>query len=117
MAQWKIAHPYRASAPEFRGSVSFAIIALAATAAVVFVRVIPSPLLLPTLSVVLLTVAGGLALLAWRLRIRRRPDRVDLWDLAGACAFIGFAAGMLSQPEHVLDLFGGAGSAPSRAVS
>ena len=26
------------------------------------------------------------------------------WDVAGALAFIGFAAGILSNPEHVIHL-------------
>jgi hypothetical protein len=34
------------------------------------------------------------------------PDRqcphVTLWDVSGAYAFVGFAAGMLSEPEHVM---------------
>jgi hypothetical protein len=33
-----------------------------------------------------------------------------LWDVAGAYAFIGFAIGMISKPEHVLQLFGVAAS-------
>jgi hypothetical protein len=78
------------------------------------VRLIPAPLLLPSVSVVLLGFAGVFALLAWRLHIQRRSDRVDLWDVAGACAFIGFAAGMLSQPEQVLDAFGSTGMTAQR---
>jgi hypothetical protein len=28
------------------------------------------------------------------------------WDVAGALVFIGCAAAMLSEPEHILPLFG-----------
>jgi hypothetical protein len=95
------------SAPAFATSVTFAIFALATIGpALVLGWVTPAPLFLPSLSLLSLAIAGGLALLAWLLRVRRQTDDVNLWDVAGVCAFIGFAAGMLSQPEHVLGLFG-----------
>jgi hypothetical protein len=33
---------------------------------------------------------------------RQSGDRVTAWDVAAAFAFIGFCAGMLSEPAHVL---------------
>jgi hypothetical protein len=33
---------------------------------------------------------------------------VSLWDIAGAIAFIACGAGILSNPEDVLQMFGGA---------
>ena len=39
------------------------------------------------------------------MRAKRDTDHVNLWDVAGAYAFIGFAAGMISKPEYVLQLF------------
>ena len=109
MAHWKIADPYaggrgvRLPGPQ----VIVAILAFAAVmAGLVLVGSMPVQLVLPALSLVALVAAGSLALLAGWLRTRRRANRVGLWDLAGACAFIGFAAGMISQPEQVLALFG-----------
>jgi len=65
-----------------------------------------APLLLPAFSLAWLVNAGCVALLAWCLRAKRHTDHVNLWDVAGAYAFIGFASGMISKPEHVLQLFG-----------
>jgi hypothetical protein len=104
MAHWKVldpAHIERGNT-SWKGPAGFAAVALAGLSLLALARLVPAPLLLPTLSIVLLTMSGGCALLAWRLNGRRRPDRIDLWDIAGACAFVGCAAAMLSQPEHVL---------------
>jgi len=53
-----------------------------------------------------LILAGFLALIAWWIRSDRNSNRLSVWDLSGACAFIGFAAGILSRPENVLAAFG-----------
>ncbi|HEY1361068.1 MAG TPA: hypothetical protein VGF60_02420 [Xanthobacteraceae bacterium] len=50
--------------------------------------------------------AGCAALLGWCLRARRRTDHVNLWDIAGAYAFLGLATGVASEPEQALQLFG-----------
>ena len=101
MAHWKVLDPaaFERGATQWKG---FAVAALAGLSVLVLARLIPAPLLLPTLSIVLFAVSGLCALLAWRLKVGRWPDRIDLWDVAGACAFVGCAAAMLSQPEHVL---------------
>lgn len=65
---------------------------------------LPSPLVLPAFGVVSLAGAAIAALLAWCTGANRDADIVTLWDIAGALAFIGFAATMLSDPEHVLEL-------------
>jgi len=116
MAHWKVLVPAGVgrSAPQWRGAAIFAGVALAGLPLLALARLIPAPLLLPTLSIVLLAISGLCALLAWRLNVRRRHDRIDLWDLAGACAFVGFAAAMLSQPEHVLD---GPGAGPAASLT
>ncbi len=66
---------------------------------------VPPALVLPVLSVVFLTAAGALALIAWCIRSNRNSHKMTVWDLAGACAFIGFGAGILSTPENVLAAF------------
>src|SRR5687768_8205232 len=63
------------------------------------------PLVLPSLSVISLALAGLVGLLAWATA--SKPDRahITLWDLSGLYAFLGFAAGMLSDPEHLMDFW------------
>jgi len=74
--------------------------------AVVLLWVVPASLLLPTLGLLSLAIAGGLSLIAWSVRAERCTSYINLWDMAGAYAFIGFAAGVLSRPEQVLEFFG-----------
>ncbi len=107
MAHGKTAASGTAGRVALGSQVRFAVLALAAMAGGLLVlRLIPLQLALPALSIAFLSAGAGLALLAWRLRVQRQSDRVDLWDVAGAFTFIGFAAGMVSQPEQVVELFG-----------
>ena len=39
--------------------------------------------------------AAAAAILAWALRSERQTSHVNLWDIAGIYAFVGFGAGML----------------------
>ena len=73
---------------------------------------LPPSLVLPMLSVVLLTSAAIAALLAWLTGAERGHGVITLWDVAGAFTFIGFAAGGLSEPMHVAQLLGVAIPAP-----
>jgi hypothetical protein len=61
-----------------------------------------TPLLLPSMSLVALASAAVVALAAWCLSSDRHGAGITLWDVLGAYAFIGFAAGMLSDPHQVL---------------
>ena len=61
---------------------------------------------LPMFALASLAAAGAVALLAWWSGAERDSDEITLWDVAGAFAFFGFAAGMLSEPAHVVQLFG-----------
>jgi hypothetical protein len=45
-------------------------------------------------------------LLAWLCGAERHSNGVTPWDVAGALAFIGFAAGMLTGPEHIREFIG-----------
>ncbi len=68
---------------------------------------LPTSLVLPTLSAVLLASAAIASLLAWLGRTdRSNGDRLTLWDLAAAFAFVGCAAGSLSETTSVAQLFG-----------
>ncbi len=72
------------------------------------IALVPAPVILPALSLLALAGAGIMALVAWVSRVGHNSDGITLWDVSGAFAFIGFAAGMLSerQPEKILQLFG-----------
>jgi hypothetical protein len=77
--------------------------AAAAAPILLLALMLPPALVLPALSLAALALAGHVAIAAWCAR--RDGDRVTLWDIAGAIAFIGFAAGMISDPDHVVQLF------------
>ena len=62
-----------------------------------------TPLLLPSMSLVALATSAIVALAAWYLSSDRHGAGITLWDVSGAYAFIGFAAGMLSDPQQVLE--------------
>ena len=70
------------------------------------VSLAPPTLILPVLSLVATTSAAAVALLAWFSGAARHSNEVTSWDVAGALAFIGFAAGMLTGPEQIRELFG-----------
>ncbi|MPZ37481.1 MAG: hypothetical protein GEU95_05360 [Rhizobiales bacterium] len=78
--------------------------AIAAAPLLLLATVLPRPLVLPTLCLVAIAAAGVVSLIAWRNGAPRQAQHVTAWDIAGALAFIGFAAGMLSSPENVIYL-------------
>ena len=82
-----------------------AMAALAAVPLLLLAAVVPLGLVLPVLSVVFLTAAALLALIAWRRHTKRNSERITVWDVCGACAFVGFAAAILSKPENILTAF------------
>jgi hypothetical protein len=53
------------------------------------------------MSLIALTISAIIALAAWCLSSDRHGAGITLWD--GAYAFIGFVAGMLSDPQQVLE--------------
>jgi len=61
---------------------------------------------MPVLCLASLANAAMAAMLAWILRAERATGHVNLWDIAGIYAFVGFGAGMLSKSEEILRLFG-----------
>ncbi|MBN8920232.1 MAG: hypothetical protein J0H62_05990 [Rhizobiales bacterium] len=65
------------------------------------------PLVVPSLSAAALASAAVIALLAWWMSADRNDAGISLWDVSGAYAFIGFAAGMLSEPQQVLEFLSG----------
>jgi len=61
---------------------------------------------LPALSLTALAASALVALFARRLGTFAGRAGITGRDVAGGLAFLGFAAGMLSKPEQVLQLFG-----------
>ena len=85
---------------------SLAVLLLAAAlppiAFIQFVRATP---VLPSMSIVALASAAIFAFAAWCVSADRNSTNISLWDIAGGYAFIGFAAGMISDPEQVMELW------------
>ena len=88
-----------------RLDLSALVIAVAASG-VLLVWLVPPPLVLPALGLVSFTAAVVVALFAYCSGADRHADGITLWDLAGAFALIWVAAGMLSEPEHIVQLLG-----------
>ena len=63
-----------------------------------------TPLLLESMSLIALAFSAIAALAAWGLSSDRYGVDITLWDVSGAYAFVGFAAGMLSDPQRVVEL-------------
>ena len=89
---------------ERTGSVALEVSAL--TAILVIAWLVLPPVFLPVLSLTSLAAAAGFALYVQLRGARRRMAGLSSRDLAGGLAFLGFAAGMLSKPDQVLQLFG-----------
>lgn len=66
---------------------------------------VPFPLVLPAISLVLIAAAGVFALFAWWTGRARRGDHVTPWDIAAALTFLGCAAAIMGEVEHVIDYF------------
>jgi predicted MFS family arabinose efflux permease len=63
---------------------------------------LPRQLVLPVLCLAAVAGATLASFVAWQRRTIRDPRHIGAWDVAGALSFIGFAAAMLSEPEHVI---------------
>ena len=72
---------------------------------IAFLFLVRPPLVLPSISVVALASAAIVALVAWCMSSKRQGRGITLWDVSGAYAFIGFAAGMLSDPHQVVEFW------------
>jgi hypothetical protein len=70
-----------------------------------FLLLIKAPLILPSLSAFALASAALVALVAWAAASRHDCADITLWDVSGVYACVGFAAGMLSEPAQVIELW------------
>jgi hypothetical protein len=70
------------------------------------VSLTPRLLVLPVLSLAAIASAAVVAVLAWLHGADRHSSNITSWDVAGALAFIGCAAGMLTGSDQILQAFG-----------
>ena len=109
MTLWKSEHgaAYGPALHKLGPRLDLSVVLMAATASsVLLVWLVPPPLVLPALGLVSFTAAGVVALFAHYSGADRHADGITLWDVAGAFALIWVAAGMLSEPEHIVQLLG-----------
>jgi len=105
MTHWQSARPYRLRVA-FNPVALLASLAIAAAVPLALLAaLLHRPVVLPSLSLAALACAGLLSLAAYWRRAPRHIDGITLWDLSGAAALIGFAAGMLSSPDQILSFF------------
>jgi uncharacterized membrane protein len=103
MTHWQSARSYRPARAVLSPVVLLASLAIAAAVPLLLLTsFVPRPLVLPVLSLAALACAAAFALAAYWRRAPRRVETITLWDLAGAAALIGFAAGMLTGPDQIL---------------
>jgi hypothetical protein len=101
MTHWQSARPHRPAA--LNPVVLLSALAVAGAVPVLLLAsLVPQPLVLPVLSLAAIGCAAVLALMAYWRGAPRHVESITLWDLAGAAALIGFAAGMLTGPEQIL---------------
>ena len=109
MTRWYLANN-RAFVPNIRslGPHTAAAILMAAAAfpVLMIASLVPPSLLMPVLSLVSFLAAGVVALFAYYAGTDHRAPGITPWDVAGVFALIWIGAGMLSEPEHVIQLFG-----------
>jgi hypothetical protein len=83
-----------------------AMVSIAATPILLAFVLVPRIAVLPAISFAALAMAAVAALAAWLRRAPRHGVKVTLWDIAGALVLIGCAAAMLTEAEHLVELFG-----------
>jgi cytochrome bd-type quinol oxidase subunit 2 len=76
---------------------------------------IETPFILPKLSAFALASAALVAIAAWGAASRQECSDITLWDVSGIYACVGFAAGMLSEPGQVMELWALPTSEPGAA--
>jgi hypothetical protein len=107
MTIWNAVGSYEVTRNRSKSS-SRAIVAPLALAAAIpgafVIWLLPAQPIMPVLCLASLSSAAVVALLAWGLGAERQTRYFNLWDTAGAYAFIGFGAGMLSKSKEILQL-------------
>src|SRR5215831_4278956 len=81
------------------------LIAITAAPALVLFLWIPTPLVLPALSILSLVIACIVAMYAVLIKANRDARGSTIWNIAYAFTFTWIVAGMMSNPKHVLAWF------------
>lgn len=99
-----------AQLPEVEADDGYLLLGMLLAAAGVFVvgaaALLPAPLVLPAVSLAALAAAAVAGIVAWWRGAGRASRRLTAWDICGGLALVGFGAGMISEPAHILQLFG-----------
>ena len=81
------------------------LVAIGAIPALLFVWLIPLPLVLPVLSIVSFLIACIAALFAHYSGIDRHAAGITLWNIAAVFTLIWIGAGMIGGPKQIVQLF------------
>ena len=65
---------------------------------------LPAQLVLPAFALAAFVAGAGVVVFGWMRGAPQMRDQITCWDVASTCVFVGFAAGVLSDPGHVMDL-------------
>lgn len=98
-----MASGYRTSASDESIPLAF-VLAMFGIPTVAMVFLLPAVLILPLINVGGLAAAAAAALFAWRAGPICDRQRITAWDVSGACALLGIAAGIFSDPHAILSL-------------
>lgn len=99
--------------PVFRGEIHQDHVSLSVVAAMTIgtsfalIWALPGVLVLPALGILLILFSGCTALVAFAAGSDRNAAGFSIWDAAGAFAFLGCGAAMLSEPAQFLPLLEG----------
>jgi predicted benzoate:H+ symporter BenE len=88
------------------------VMALAGAPILLILALTPAAHVVQVVSLAMLAAAAAAAAYAWWTGAARGTGSITLWDIAGGLAFLGCAAGLLSEPAQVAHLFGIALLAP-----
>lgn len=86
--------------------------AIAALPLVLIVGYVPREFLLPAVAALAFATAALAAALGRMMRADNRIGSATIWDFSGACALVGVAAGIFSEPLQVAQFFGAASAVP-----
>jgi hypothetical protein len=82
-----------------------ALVLIAAIPALLIVWLVPSPIVLPALSIGAFVMACVLALFAYYSGVDLHAPGATLWDIAALFTLIWIGAGMVGGPRHFVELF------------
>ena len=85
-----------------RSTAWFGLTLLLGAAAIVLSAYLPAPLLLPSMSLLMIGAGLTIAAVSWLAGLRMGRGNHVAWEIAGALVFCGFAAAMLTDKAEAL---------------